>query len=384
MTILLSVLLFIFLLNPGRISAVYDPVSRENNKYGIHIIDENDLESASALVNSSGGDWGYVTMVMPENERKEIKWNETFDRMKRLHLIPIIRLATRLEGDTWKKPEADQAEIWSEFLDSLNWPVQNRYLILFNEPNHSKEWGGELDPEGYADILDSYSRSLKNRSDDFFILPAGLDASANNSRQTMDETSFLAAIFNYKKEIFDAIDGWTSHSYPNPHFTGDASDRGRGTVANFVWELNLLNKWGITRNLPVFITETGWPHNAGGDNYLYSPETISDFINETDRTVWTDSRIAAITPFILNYQSFPFASFSWQKLNSDKFHIHFDTYRSLVKIDGKPLLYVEEPTPPAPVIKKEYLSENKGIRLSSWQKLISLAVSPIRQILKLI
>ena len=368
-------LLFLFTISATPVPAFYDPLSRVNNKYGIHIIDENDLMSAAALVNSSGGDWGYVTLVIPENERKREKWQTAFNEMRRLHLIPLIRLATELEGDTWTKPEENQAEIWADFLDSLNWPIKNRYVIIFNEPNHRKEWGGELDPTAYADILNNFSSVLRNKSEDFFILPAGFDASAANTGDTMDEAAYLKAMAGHKKSVFEAIDGWTSHSYPNPHFLGLASDRGRGTVSNFIWELNLLKSWGIERNLPIFITETGWPHNEAGANYLYSPETISDFINETAGSIWTDERIAAITPFVLNYQSFPFVSFSWQKLNSDKFYTHFDTYRSLLKIRGEPLFHLEEPTPTV---------QKSNLQTTSLFQLFRYAIFPFRQILKLI
>ncbi|KKS46346.1 MAG: hypothetical protein UV09_C0018G0022 [Candidatus Gottesmanbacteria bacterium GW2011_GWA2_42_18] len=333
-------LLFLFTISATPVPAFYDPLSRVNNKYGIHIIDENDLMSAAALVNSSGGDWGYVTLVIPENERKQEKWQTAFNEMRRLH-----------------------------------WPIKNRYVIIFNEPNHRKEWGGELDPTAYADILDKFISALSNKSEDFFILPAGFDASAANTGDTMDEAAYLKAMAGHKKSVFEAIDGWTSHSYPNPHFLGLASDRGRGTVSNFIWELNLLKSWGIERNLPIFITETGWPHNEAGANYLYSPETISDFINETAGSIWTDERIAAITPFVLNYQSFPFVSFSWQKLNSDKFYTHFDTYRSLLKIRGEPLFNLEEPTP---TIQKS------NPQTTSLFQLFRYAIFPFRQILKLI
>ena len=372
---LFLIVLSLFVISASSVHAFYDPMSRKNNKYGIHIIDENDLTSASALVNSTGGDWGYVTLVIPENERKWEKWQSAFSEMRRLHLIPIIRLATRLEGDTWAMPEENQARIWADFLDSLDWPIKNRYIIIFNEPNHRKEWGGELDPAAYADILDSFNTALKEKSEDFFILPAGLDASAANTSDTMDEAAYLKTMIGYKKHVFEAIDGWTSHSYPNPHFSGLASDRGRETISNFIWELNLLKSWGIDRNLPVFITETGWPHNAAGANYLYSPEAISDFINETAGTIWTDERIVAITPFVLNYQSYPFADFSWQRLNSDKFHTHFDTYRSLLKNRGEPLFNLEEPIP---TIQKS------NPQTTSLFQLFRYAIFPFRQILKLI
>src|SRR3989338_6631395 len=85
--------------------AITDPLEVPNNKYGIHIIDENDLENAATLVNSSKGSWGYVTMVIREDDRDLHKWQSIFDRMKVFKLIPIIRLATKLSGSMWVVPK---------------------------------------------------------------------------------------------------------------------------------------------------------------------------------------------------------------------------------------------------------------------------------------
>src|SRR3972149_8758847 len=79
------------------IYAMYDPVSVPNNKYGIHIVDTNDIFDLPPLVNSSGGDWGYVTLVLSDAERDPDRWQNIFDHLRRLLLIPIIRLATHVE-----------------------------------------------------------------------------------------------------------------------------------------------------------------------------------------------------------------------------------------------------------------------------------------------
>lgn len=334
------IVLTLFFFTAGSVQAVSDPLSLPNNKYGIHIVDENDLESAAALVNSSGGDWGYVTLVIPERERNVEKWRSVFEKINRFHLIPIVRLATEPIGSIWKKPEVTDASSWADFLLQLNWPVKNRYVVIFNEPNHAKEWGNTLNPEEYAEILTAFSKTLKERSSDFFILPAGLDASAPNSKETMDEKTFLKAMLQKDANVFSAIDGWTSHSYPNPGFTGSIFDKGKGSLRTFEWELNILKSWGVDQNLPIYITETGWPHQEGITNnqYLYSAEDIAEFIRETAETIWNNPQIAAVTPFVLNYQSFPFSNFSWQKPGRDIFYPQYDTYRSIVKVAGRPIL----------------------------------------------
>lgn len=368
---LLIFLIFLFsFLNT--VNAIYDPLSVPNNKFGIHIIDENDLENAADLVNSSGGAWGYVTMVVTENDRMLSKWQNIFSRMEKHHLIPILRLATSLDGNVWKKPKIDDADSWADFLSQLSWPVKNRYLILFNEPNHAKEWGGEINPEGYAEILKIYSSKLKNCSSDFFILPAGLDASAPNSMETMDEIKFIRSMLDYDKNIFEFIDGWTSHSYPNPGFRGNTKVKGRGTLRTHEWEIGLLKSFGVNQNFLIFITETGWFHQEGEvyNPNFYSADQVSDMFAEAMTSIWNDPDIAAVTPFILNYQSYPFSNFSWQKINSNEFYPQYDAYRSHPKLAGQPQLNLNLKTQPT-------ITENKVLgkgteNMNMMQAVISL------------
>src|SRR3989339_1270410 len=111
---IISILLLLFLsFFPQSVHAIYDPLSVSNNKYGIHIAELTDLTDAANLVNSSGGDWGYVTLVIQDGDRNQSKWQELFNEMRRLHLIPILRLATHPEGDSWKIPQKEDAKRWA-------------------------------------------------------------------------------------------------------------------------------------------------------------------------------------------------------------------------------------------------------------------------------
>lgn len=338
---ILACLLFIH--SSSTVSAIVDPLSVPNNKFGIHIIDENDLDNAAKLVNSSGGDWGYITIVITENDRNLDKWQKIFDKMRHLHLIPLVRLATILESSVWQKPELEEVPSWAQFLDQLNWVTKNRYVILFNEPNHAKEWGGSLEPISYANIISSFSATLKSKSSDFFILPAGMDASAPNSLTTMDEERFLHQVISAKPDVFDAIDGWTSHSYPNPGFRGGLEDDGRGTLKTYLWEKAILKKLGFGKDLPIFITETGWPHldGLGYNNSYLSADYVAVLVKLAAETVWNDPQIVTITPFVLNYQSYPFSNFSWQIPYSDKFYPQYENYQRVAKVAGMPILEIK-------------------------------------------
>jgi len=168
---------------------------------------------------------------------------------------------------------------------------------------------------------------------------SGFDASAPNGESTIDETKFLREMIAYNPDLFTNIDGWASHSYPNPGFTGKVSDSGRGTLRTYRWELDLLNSLGVKKNLPVFITETGWPHQEGNNNInYYSADDVSELINLASEEIWKDQNIIAVTPFVLNYPFYPFSNFSWQKREGDTFYSQFDSYRSIPKIIGKPII----------------------------------------------
>jgi hypothetical protein len=127
--------LWLFLNSSTKVFAIYDPLSVPNNKVGIHIFSEKDLENAQKLINSGGGDWGYVTIVITEGERNHDRWQQVMDEMRRAHVIPIIRIATKANGNTWEKPTAEEINNWVAFLNSLNWVVKNRYVVIGNEPN---------------------------------------------------------------------------------------------------------------------------------------------------------------------------------------------------------------------------------------------------------
>ncbi|OGG01803.1 hypothetical protein A2Z33_00880 [Candidatus Gottesmanbacteria bacterium RBG_16_52_11] len=334
------ILIFIFICRfaAGLTYAKYDPLSVPNNRFGIHVADMNDIGEAAKLVNSSGGDWGYVTFVIAETDRKRDSWQQIFNELRRQHLIPIVRLATRVENSVWTIPGESAAGQWTDFLSSLNWPTENRYVVIFNEPNHSKEWGGKVDPEGYARIFTDIAESLKKSSEDFFILPAALDMSAASDASSMDAVSFLERALSERPQIISLLDGWNSHSYPNPGFSGSPGARGRGTIAGFDWELSHLEQLGLDRDLPVFITETGWEHSEGlvRNPKLLPPVRIGEYIRNAATGIWRDPRIVMLSPFLLNYQDSPFDHFSWRKPGAAGYYEHFDAYQSLEKSVGKP------------------------------------------------
>ena len=326
--------------------AITNPLSVPNNRYGIHIISatRDEASEAARLVNTNG-DWGYITILAESGDRNEQKWQEFFNELRRKHLIPIVRLATKPDNGNWERPYEGEETAWADFLDKLIWPVKNRYIILYNEPNHGSEWGGSVDPEGFAVATNRTIDALRQKSEDFFILNAGLDASApNQPPKYMDQEEFMKRMDTAVPGIFNKFDGWVSHSYPNPDFVGEPDDRGRGTVRTWEWEQSLLNKLGVQKVLPIFIAETGWKHSDGitvNNNYP-NPDTVGQYYKEAFNNAWASTRIVAVTPFLLNYQDSPFDHFSFKKngnqADADKdYYSSFYILQDAQKIKGKPI-----------------------------------------------
>ncbi len=306
-----------------------------NNKFGIHLAtpQDEDLDRARDLINSNGGNWGYITLVIQENDMSVDKWQGVFDKLREKRMIPIIRIATQPDGGNWRRPNPNEARKWAEFLNKLNWVVKERYVILFNEPNHATEWGGEVDAVSFAQVNEAFARKLKESGEHYFIMTGGLDASAPSKLpQYQDEAVFLRQLVETigVDDYNRLFDGLSSHSYPNPGFIGSANGFGRGTVRTYQWELELLGNMGV-KSLPVFITETGWH----GQN-LTREDVASRFRFAYEQIWLPDTRVVAVTPFILNYQSEPFLQFSWVKEGNGGVYPEYETVKSMLKRSGRP------------------------------------------------
>ena len=313
-------------------------MTRKTNKFGVHIaqVSEGEIDKASEMSNGNGGSWGYVTVVIHQDDMDRDKWQNAFDRMREKRLIPIVRIATRADGGNWKRASVDQANDTANFLDSLTWVVRERYVTLFNEPNHAQEWGGAVDPVDFSNVMKVYAEKLREKNKDFVIMPAGLDAMAPYLLPShQDAGSFIRVMVDtIGVEKFNSLfDAWCSHSYANPNFAGSPLAIGKATVRSYEWELEILKNLGV-KNLPVFITETGWNADAIGR------DKTAEFFKTAYNEVWLpDKNVRAVTPFVLDYQGEPFLKFSFKKLNSEEFYPQFHTIKDMQKEKGEPEIF---------------------------------------------
>ncbi len=315
----------------NRTKASYDPLSVPNNKVGVHILFPAEIEDASRLVNSNDGDWGYVTIPIQAGDRDIKKWQEFMDKCKKLHINPLIRLAT--QGDyfnkaSWQKPTEEDIVDFSNFLNSLEWPTKNRYVIVYNEVNRSDEWAGEANPSEYAEILSYAVTVFKSKNQDFFIISGGMDNASITSNGTYNQFDFFRLMNQAVPGIFNQIDGYSSHSYPNPAFSSPPDANTPRSISSFKYELDEISRFS-NKNLPVFITETGWSQEE------ISKVVVGNYFKEAFENVWNDSRIVAVTPFILTAGPGSFEKFSLTNGGSEKNEV-YKAIESISKTNGSP------------------------------------------------
>ncbi len=309
-------------------------LNHPNNKVGIHILQPAEIDLAAKLVNSHGGDWGYVTIPIQPTDRNLKKWTNFMVKAKKLHLIPILRITTIPLGGTWSQGQDTDLVDFANFLNELPWPTLNRYVIIFNEVNRAQEWGGQVDPQAYAQILKNAYLIFKQRSPNFFILPAGLDNALPNSSTSLSSRDYLKQMQEAIPDIWNYIDGWTSHAYPNPGFRASPYKTGWQSITSYRSELAFIKK-----SLPVFITETGWDQTKIKNPYFYYRKAWQIWLR--------DSRVKAVTPFLLQGGSGQYASFSFLTSDDQPTPAWQATY-NLPKVKGEPPLAPKTLLSPSP------------------------------------
>lgn len=337
---LLTIFLFFGLITIFIPTVRADDIVSPNNIFGIHLNqpEEQDIKAAAALVNSSGGDWGYVTLVIPKQDRDVSKWNNIANLLRRYHLNWILRTATENCGEFWCQPTIEDAASWADFLSHLKSPSKQSYVIFYNEPNHGQEWEGVADPAGFAHIIKAHIEALKEKNTDFKVAFTGFDSAAPQRPPLYyDQAVFWREMLSAEPALFDKVDCLASHSYANHGYRGPANGSGRNSVRNYQWELALLKSLGVEKELCVLITETGRPHSEGTNpNPAYfSVETLNDYYQTYYPIVQSDPKIVAVTPFMLK-DCGQFEHFSWINCVSGNPWPFVDTVKAMGKVAGDP------------------------------------------------
>ena len=106
-------------------------------------------------------------------------------------------------------------------------------------------------------------------------------------------------------------------------------------MSSYKWEQNILrSKFGV--DLPIFITEMGWPHKEGTSprSGWYDQNTVSDYYKIVFRDLLLkDNNVVSVAPFgikVTGLDNFSFVG------NDGYRYPQFDALKSLPKIAGNP------------------------------------------------
>ncbi len=302
----LSALQVVFLTSPSLVSA------QEGAVLGIHIMHPGEASDAIQLFGGSDGQseqWHYVTVPLTIADlKKPDEWAKFFAQSKEQKIIPIVRLVTRPEGEVWSRPTKKEVADYFLFLSQFEWPTPDRYVIIFNEVNHAREWGGVLDPAGYADILAFAKKWSLSEGISYKILPAAMDLGTPDTASARDGLKYIGQMLAARPQIFDSIDIWNSHSYPNPGFVSSPERQGKSSLRGFQNELAFI-KQKTGKDYQVLITETGWRETPTTARWLES------YYKYAMQHIWSDKRVMGVTPFVLRGDPGPYSQFSF--LTSD-------------------------------------------------------------------
>lgn len=283
------------------------PIQAQGSVLGIHILNPAELTDAVDLLKQADQQdtWHYVTIpVTLDDVEKQVEWQNFFYQAREQKIVPIVRLTTRIEGENWKIPTRQEITTLISFLSHLEWPTSERYIIVFNEVNHAKEWGGQLDPHSYANVLAFTSDWAHSENKNFIVLPAAMDLAAPNGSQTMEAFNYLNKMAEGEPEIFTKIDVWNSHSYPNPAFSAAPTRTGQNSLRGFEYELKYL-KEKTGKDFLVFITETGWVVNR------QTQKKLDSYYTYAMKNIWSHPQVVAVTPFLLRGAPGPFQGFTF-------------------------------------------------------------------------
>lgn len=318
-----------------------------NNKYGMFMIADSSnlslktqMTEIAKLVNSNGGDWGYVLTHLYTHNLNKKNWTAFFDLAAENHLIPIIQLQTATIDQNTMYANLQKT---ATFLNSFDWPSSCRYISVFNETNAKDYWQETLDPEGYAVILNDTINIFKTENENFYMMNGGFNTSCRNGPRYMDAEDYMLRMNQKIPGIFEHLDGWAAHAYPQPEFSGDYYNPPswygiRDQIKSYEWELELLQKHFGISDLPVFITETGWVHAEGNaPKWQYKSSSVTaTYFDDAFRNIWgPDDRVVAITPFIFNHKGW--TNFNW--MNDDGYCFpQCDILKNIPKTAGQPIL----------------------------------------------
>jgi hypothetical protein len=222
---------------------------------------------------------------------------------------------------SWMRPDWDEPAKWRAYFETGRWPSRHAWIIVGNEPNLGREWGGEVDATSYAKYLAHFLDVFKG-APRFDVVSGALDASNTTALPVMqDALEFLDEMGAAVPGIFERLPAWASNPYRVLN---------RGPSARFTHRAYEVELDRIGREMPVLITEAG--HLDTGDE-----DEIARFYEQAFRDWMADPKVVAATPLFWHPDRNDFWMFELDKKGA---FVHksptYELMRRLPRVAGSP------------------------------------------------
>lgn len=214
-----------------------------------------------------------------------------FDNIVNLAEQHGIRIIARLDQTpAWARPpgtEPNTPPTNHEDFGDFVFEFVNRYegrisfIQIWNEPNLAHEWGGSIDPAGYASLLEVAARRAREANPDIVILSAPMAMTTEDSARAVDEFSYWQALYDL------GISEWFDIMSANVYGLSDPYDAEPGIAVLNTRRVELLRKLAVQNgdgHKAIWFNEFGW--NASPADFP-SEELIWSRVDEDIQAEWT-------------------------------------------------------------------------------------------------
>lgn len=206
-----------------------------------------------------------------------------------------VRIIARLDQTPeWARPPGTTPETPpTDFEDYGNFVYEfvSRYrgrisfIQIWNEPNLAREWGGAIDPAGYASLLEIAANRAREANPDIIILSAPMAMTTENSPRAADEFVYWQALYDHGvSESFDIMSA-------NVYGLSAPYDAAPDPAELNTRRVELLRELAVRNgdsNKAIWFNEYGW--NASPEDFP-EDQLIWSRVDESQQAAWTAAGI---------------------------------------------------------------------------------------------
>ena len=202
-----------------------------------------------------------------------------------------LRIIARLDlPPQWARPigsdhtapprdNTDFADFVAEFVRRYKGRVQ--FIQIWNEPNLAAEWGGQIDPEGYAELLRVAATAARAVDPHIVVLSAPLAMTTENSERAMDDLTYWNALYESGAGPYFDIMAANAYGLDQRYDAEPDPDGLNIRRIELIREIAVRN--GDTEKA-IWLNEYGW--NASPESFSEDLLTWSR-VSEANQAEWT-------------------------------------------------------------------------------------------------